>query len=518
MIAIPKTSGSHVIQYGQYSVPSFFMAALKTPQDLTNFVKETLDGKKFIVAIQREAYLHSYGAHGITVEKTAGGAHSLLDGILQATGGTMVALAAGDADNQVVDEKNRVKVPPENPTYTLKRVFIKKKELEGFYYGFANQTLWPLCHAVFVKPIFHNSWWQDYVTVNQKFADAVVEELGDEEGFIWINDYHLALLPTMLRRARPNLKIGVFWHIPWPTYEIYRICPWRKDIETGLFGADFIGFHRGYHVDNFVECCRRDLEIIVDSEPRSITYKDHTTKVANVPAGIDYTEIAREISTQTPTKRLIEKDFGFTYEKLGISVDRVDYTKGIPERLRIIDRFFEKYPEWIGKFTYLMIGAPSRVHIPAYKAINHEISDLVEKINWKYGNGTWLPIQYINKTLPREKIFFYYRLADICMVTSLDDGMNLVAKEYAICNDDKKGMLLLSKFTGAAKDMKSAMLINPYDTEGSAVALYHALQTDEKEKEKRNTELKQVLLENNIYQWGMTFIQDTISETGARTE
>ncbi|EKD67449.1 MAG: hypothetical protein ACD_48C00397G0003 [uncultured bacterium] len=507
---------SHVIQYGQYSVSPYSMAAIKTPKDLTQFVKVALKGKKFIVAIQREAYIHTKSALGITMEKTAGGAHSLLDGILQTTGGTMVALAAGDADSETVDSNNRVMVPPEDPSYTLKRVFIKKKELEGFYYGFANQTLWPLCHAVFVKPIFHNSWWQDYVTVNQKFADAIGEELEDKDGFIWINDYHLALLPTMLRRTHPKIKIGVFWHIPWPTYEIYRICPWRKDIVTGLLGADFIGFHRGYHVDNFVECARRDLEIIVDSEPRSIIYKEHTTKVSNVPAGIDYSEIMHELGNKKPTKQIIEQDFGFTYEKLGIGVDRIDYTKGIPERLKIIDRFFEKYPDFLGKFTYLLIGAPSRLHIPAYKAINHEISDLVEKINWKYGNGTWTPIQYVNKILPRERIFSYYYLADICMVTSLDDGMNLVAKEYAICNQSDKGMLLLSKFTGAAKDMKSALLINPYDIEGSAIALYHALSMDSKEKEKRNKELKTVLAENNIYTWGMKFIQNTMSESGER--
>ena len=240
------------------------------------------------------------------------------------------------------------------------------------------------------------------------------------------------------------------------------------------------------------------------------------TKVDHVPAGVDYTEIIQEIGNKKPTKQMIEQNFGFTYDRLGIGVDRIDYTKGIPERLRIIDRFFEKYPDFLGKFTYLLIGAPSRVHIPAYKAINHEISDLVEKINWKYGNGMWMPIQYINKFIPRAELFLYYQLADVCMVTSLDDGMNLVAKEYAICNQSDKGMLLLSKFTGAAKDMKSAMSINPYDIEGSAIALYHALIMDPKDKVKQNTDLKTVLAENNIYAWGIKFIQNTMSESEER--
>lgn len=484
---------------------------MKTTRDLTRFLKDSMKGKTFVVAIQREAYLHVRNQNGIDVQKSAGGAHSLLDGILTKTGGIMVALAAGNADAEVVDEKNRVPVPPEHPTYILKRVFIKKKELEGFYYGFANQTLWPLCHAVFIKPVFNSSWWQDYVTVNQKFAQAIIEEIPDENGVVWVNDYHLALLPIMLRRIKPKIRIGVFWHIPWPTYEIFRVCPWRKEIIAGMLGADFIGFHRGYHVDNFTECARRDLEVIVDNEPRSIQYKEQTTKLANLPAGIDFEEIREAIEKTSDTGSPIKKDFGISTPIIAIGVDRVDYTKGIPERLRIIDRFFEKYPQYLEKFTYISIGAPSRIHIPAYKQLNHEVVDLVEKINWKYQTSRWKPIEFVNKIIPRERIFHYYHWADVCMVTSLDDGMNLVAKEYVICNQPEKGMLVLSKFTGAAKDLKQAMLINPYDIETSTDALYHALTMDPDEKKRRNTDMKKVLAENNIYEWGIRFLNDTIS-------
>lgn len=480
-------------------------------EDLIKFAKKTLKNRSFVVAIQREPYIHTKTLDGIKVQKSAGGAHTLMDGILKKLGGLMVAVAGGNADSQVVDKMNRVKVPPGEETYTLKRIFLKKKELDGFYYGFANQILWPLSHVVFIKPNFNALWWDDYYSVNQRFAKAILEELQDKDAFVWVNDYHLALLPQMLKSARPNLKIGTFWHIPWPTYEIFRICPWRRQILAGLLGSDFIGFHRGYHVENFVECARRELEVIIDSEPRMVVFKDHETKLANLPAGIDYHEIKEKIEKNKDiTKQIIKDDFGFDYQYLIIGVDRIDYTKGLVERLKILDRFFEKYPQFQGKLVYLSIGAPSRLHIPAYKTLNREIIDLTEKINWKYMSGDWQPIHFVNRIISREKIFSYYRLADACLVTSLDDGMNLVAKEFVICNDPKKGVLLLSKFTGAAKDMKSAFLINPYDIEGTVDSLFQALSLKPEEKLKRNNEMRDVLKENNIYKWAIDFIKNSV--------
>ncbi len=481
-------------------------------EDLIKFAKKTLKNRKFVVAIQREPYIHLKTPDGIIMQKNAGGAHILLDGILRQLGGLMVAIAAGNADALTVDAKNRIQVPPREKKYTLKRIFLKKKELDGFYYGFANQTLWPLCHVVFVKPIFHSSWWQEYVKVNQKFADAILTELNDDDAFVWVNDYHLALLPQFLKASRPSLMVGTFWHIPWPTYEIFRICPWKKELLEGLLGSDFIGFHRGYQVENFIECCRRELGVIVDSEPRSIIYKEHQTKLANLPAGIDYHEIKEKLEKhKTVTKNLIKRDFGFDYQYLAIGIDRLDYTKGLVERLRIIDRFLEKYPEFQEKFVYLAIGAPSRTHIPAYKNLGREITDLIDKINWKYMTGDWQPIYFVNKVLPRDKILAYYKLADVCLVTSLDDGMNLVAKEYVICSPPEKGALILSKFTGAAKDLKQALLINPYDIEQSVDILFQALTMPAAEKIKRNTQMKNIVKENNIYQWGVEFIGDTVS-------
>jgi len=480
--------------------------------DLIKFAKKKLKNKQFVVAIQREPYVHVKTPEGIQLEKAAGGAHILLDGILKQIGGLMVAIGSGSADSLTVDKKGRLKVPPKEKTYTLKRIFLKKKELDGFYYGFANQTLWPLCHAVFVKPRFVNEWWDYYLKVNQKYAEAIIDELDSHDAFIWINDYHLALLPKLLKDYKSSLKIGTFWHIPWPTYEIFRICPWRKQILEGLAGSDFIGFHRGYHVENFIECARRELEVIVDSEPRSIQYKEHQTKLANIPAGIDYHEIKAvlETSHKNVTKKIFLKDFGVTTPYVAVGVDRIDYTKGLPERLKIIDRFLEKYPQFQEKFTYISIGAPSRIHIPTYKALNREVADLVEKINWKYSTTNWLPIHFVNRIVPREKIFYYYKVADACLVSSLDDGMNLVAKEYVICSDNDKGMLILSKFTGAAKDLKAAIQINPYDTEGSADALAIAITMNKEERIKRNKIMDAIVIENNIYRWAIDFIDKTL--------
>lgn len=484
---------------------------MSSSQSLISFIKKQLAGRQLVVALQKQPYMHIKTPKGIVARKGAGGVHILLDGVLKKVGGLMVATSTGDADHEVVDRKNRVKVPPGAEKYTLKRIFLTEKENEGFYYGFANQTLWPLCHAVFVRPIFNSDWWDQYVKVNRKFADSIVEEIGDKKALIWINDYHLALLPTLLRKKSKNLKIGAFWHIPWPTYEILRICPWRREIMAGLLGSDFIGFHRGYHVENFIASARRELGVIFDSEPLTITYKGHTTKIMNLPAGIDYHEVHEKLDkNKKPRPNLIKRDFGFDYKYLALGVDRVDYTKGLVVRLQAIDKLLEKHPRLRGKFVYLSLGAPSRTSIPTYKDYIRRVKDMVRQVNLKYAKGNWKPIYFINKVVPREKIFAYYQLADVCLVTALDDGMNLVAKEFIICNNPEKGMLILSIFAGAAKDLTSAILINPYDTESVANAIYESFHISAEEKKKRNLQMKEVVRENNIYKWAIEFIKNTL--------
>lgn len=489
---------------------------MTTAKDLINFAQETLREKQFVAAIQREPYMHVHTPNGIKAQKTIGGVATLLNGILRKTGGLMVATAAGDADLEVTDTYGRVKMPPHEESYTLKRVKLTKKELDRFYYGFANQTLWPLCHGVFVKPIFRSSWWRSYVNINRRFAKAILDEIKGRDAFVWINDYHFALVPKMLREKRPNLAIGLFWHIPWPTAEIFRICPWRRDILEGMLGADFIGFHRHYHVENLIDCLREEIGVVVESEPRSVLYQKHLTKITHLPSGIDTDEIDHKLQNTNGGRSILEEDLGLTIDSkyLLLGVDRIDYTKGLLERLRIIDRFLEKYPHFQKQVTYLSIGVPSRLPIPAYKAYSSKVQKLATRINNTYQKNGWQPIHFhvVENGVERDRLFHYYRLADVGLVTPLDDGMNLVAKEFVISAKPDKSMLVLSRFAGAAKDLYSSILINPYDTEGSADALHYALTMPTPDKIQRNAEMRRVLEENNIYRWGIEFIRNTTTE------
>lgn len=492
---------------------------MTSSQDLVNFVHEALRGRKFVAAIQREPYSHIRTNSGIKTERSIGGVTILLDSILRKTGGLIVAAAAGDADRDVVDESNKVRVPPGKESYELKRIFLTKKEQDQFYYGFSNQTLWPLCHAVFTKPVFRSSWWRTYVKVNHRFAKAIYKEIGDDEAFVWINDFQLALVPKMLRELNPNVSIGIFWHTPWPTVEIFRICPWRRDILEGLLGADLIGFHRHYHVGNFIDSLREEIGVVVESEPPSVLYRKRLTKLIHLPTGIDTEEIDTIIKDSQPiTRDIIKQDLGFnlTSKYLVLSVDRIDYTKGMIERLRMLDRFFEKYPHYKHQLTHLMIGVPSRLAIPAYKTYHSKVHKLVQRINEKYRHNGWEPIHFITHPIERNRLFTYYHLADIGLVTPLDDGMNLVAKEFAIATKPDRGMLVLSRFAGAAKDLHSAIHINPYDTEGSADALNYALNMSSQERQQRNAEMRRILEENNMYRWGIEFIKHTTSENLAQ--
>lgn len=482
-----------------------------TKKKLASLAKVLLNGKKFIVALNSEPYVHNKTLHGVKVSRGSGGAQNLLDPLLQLTGGSMVSVASGSADDQAVDKKGRVLVPPDKKKYTLRRIFLTKDELENYYNGFSNQTLWPLSHLSFVKPKFEHLWWKTYKRVNQKFTDAIVDEAKNSEALVWVNDYQLCLVPSLLKKIRPSLKVGVFWHIPWPTKEIFSICPWRKDILEGLTAADFIGFHHEQYVKNFMDCTAREMGVSVFPTDSSIHHNNHLTQLGSLPAGVDYSEITEDIANIPSNQDAVKDDFNINYEKLIIGVDRIDHTKGLVERLYILDMFFDKYPEHRGKVTHLMIGAPSRTYIPRYHKLTSDVSDMVERINWKYSLPGWQPILFINNSIPREKIFAYYRCADVCLVTSLEDGMNLVAKEYAICAQENKGVLMLSKFAGAARELSDAILINPYDTVETTRQLHMALTLPKSVKIQVNKKMKKILQVNNIYKWGKEFITATLN-------
>jgi len=475
-----------------------------TKEELAETIKNKFSGYDFIVASNREPYVHEYSGKKVGCVKSIGGLATALDPIMQASKGVWVAYGSGDADRDVVDKDNKIKVPPEEPKYSLKRVWMTKEEENGFYYGYANQVLWPLSHIAYRQPLFDASHWEYYQKVNEKFAEAILEEKRDKKLFVWLQDYHLSVCAEVIKERSPDAIVALFWHIPWPNPEVFRICPQKKRLLEGLLSNDLLGFHLRYHCHNFLDTVNQELEAKVDREESSVTYRNHKTLVRPFPISVDAEAISGMASSEVVRERMksLPEEIDPPYEILCLSIDRVDYTKGILEKIRAVDRFLEKYPEYQGRFVFVQLGALSRLHIKTYKQLIDDIEALAEEVNWKYRSGYWYPIVLVNRRLDYTTHLAYYRLCDLFLVGSLHDGMNLVAKEYIMANVDLKGMLILSQFTGAARELKDAVLINPFDTEGFADALYSTLKMSEKERKKRVRKMQK----NNIYKWAGKFI------------
>jgi len=385
---------------------------------------------------------------------------------------------------------------------------MTKEEENGFYYGYANQVLWPLSHIAYRQPLFDASHWEYYQKVNQKFAAAILEEKRDKKLFVWLQDYHLSLCAEVIKERSPDAIVALFWHIPWPNPEVFRICPQKKRLLEGLLANDLLGFHLRYHCHNFLDSVNQELEAKVNREESSVTYHDHKTLVRPFPISVDAEAISGMAGSEVVRERMksLPEEIDPPYEILCLSIDRVDYTKGILEKIRAVDRFLEKYAEYQGRFVFIQLGILSRLHIKIYKQLIDDIEALGEEVNWKYRSGYWYPIVLVNRRLDYTTHLAYYRLCDLFLVGSLHDGMNLVAKEYIMANVDLKGMLVLSQFTGAARELKDAILINPFDTEGFADALYSTLRMSEDEKKRRVKKMQKVVQENNIYKWAGKFI------------
>lgn len=469
---------------------------------LEETARARLGGARLIVVANREPYIHVYDGDDVRCIKPASGLTTALDPVMRACGGAWVAHGSGDADREVADARGRVAVPPEGPAYTLRRVWLSKEEEQGYYYGFANEALWPLCHAAYTRPRFDPGDWEQYRQVNQKFADAVLDEAADEPAVVFVQDYHFALLPRLVKDVRPDLVVMQFWHIPWPNREVFRICPWQDEILDGLLGNDLLSFHIPYHCDNFLDTVDRGIEARVDPEYAAVTRGGRTTLVRPHPISIDPeagasfapADLARE-------EARLRKQFRLTDPRLLIGIDRVDYIKGIPERFRAVDRLLTLHPEFKGKFRFLQIGAPSRGHIPAYRRLGEELEALADEINWRHGNDAWKPILHVNEHYGPERVHTLYRLATGCVVSSLHDGMNLVAKEFVAARADLRGVLVLSKFTGAARELTDALLINPYAVDEFAEALRLALTMPAAEQERRMRRMRAQVLDQNIYRW-----------------
>jgi trehalose 6-phosphate synthase len=392
-------------------------------------------------------------------------------------------------------------------------VWLSKEEEEGYYYGFANEGLWPLCHIAHTRPIFRAADWQHYQEVNRKFAAAVIEEIGDTPNpVVLVQDYHFALLPKLIKQKKPNARVAIFWHIPWPNPEAFGICPWQRQLVEGLVGADLIGFHIQSHCNNFLQTVDRTLESRVDWEHFSILRQNHRTLVRPFPISVALAE-GESINTDQyridyTERSALLRSLGVEPAFVGVGVDRVDYTKGILERFHAIERFLEKYPKYQDQFTFIQIGAPSRTHIKRYHDLLAELEAEAERINWRFQSGKSKPILFLKRQHSHAEIEPYYRAADFCLVTSLHDGMNLVAKEFLASRSDERGVLILSQFTGAAGELRDALLINPYDIDQTAEAIRTAIEMDPEEKQMRVSRMRRTIREHNIYRWAGNLITE----------
>lgn len=484
-----------------------------TKKDLQQLVKDKLGDYLFIVVSNRQPYVHIFKKGKVECQRGAGGVVTALDPVMQACNGIWVAFGNGDADRKVTDNQGKIKVPQENPSYTLKRVWLTKEEEDGYYYGYSNEALWPLCHMSFNRPSFRKEDWDYYVKVNEKFARAVVSEIGNRKAFVWIQDYHLCLLPRFLKEMAPNqLIVAHFWHIPWPSHEVFRICPQKKEILNGLLANDLLGFHITYHCNNFLDVIDREIESKIDRERNSITRLGHETLVRPYPISVDFhgiNEISNSPDIQDFQKNLID-EFGLSDLKVVLGLDRIDYTKGIPERLLAVDNLLEKHPELKGKIVFLQMGELSRIHIQKYKELNDEINKLVEEINWKHATDGWDPIILVRRHLSFKELLAFYRIGDVLVVSSLHDGMNLVAKEFISSRSDGKGMVVLSQFVGASRELTDAVFVNPYDCNQFSDSLYLALTMSEEERSKRMSKMRQVVENNNIFRWAGKIISELL--------
>lgn len=487
---------------------------LWTEAKLKNLIHAKLGDNSLFVVSNREPYMHilDESTGKTSCIRPASGVVTAIHPILSACGGTWIAHGSGNSDRKFVNSKDKLGVPPEDNRYILKRVWLNKEEEQGYYYGFSNEGLWPLCHNTHTRPVFKESDWCMYKEVNQKFADSILEELPANNPFIFVQDYHFTLLPKMIKDKRPDARIALFWHIPWPTPEAFMICPYQNEILEGMLGSDLIGFHVRNHCNNFLDTANRLLESRVDTEKFSVVRSGKETFIRAFPISIN-SRIGDGSFRVDPIREVekLKKEFGLENQIVAVGVDRIDYTKGIVERILAIDRFLDKYPEYKKKFVFIQLAAPSRTHIKRYHDLIGEIDELVEKINWKHVDGNWKPIIYLKKHFSQDAIQPYYKLGDICIVSSLHDGMNLVAKEYIAERDDLSGALILSQFTGAARELTDAILINPYSVEEFADSIKFTIEMPKEEKKKRMENMRKIITENNIFSWAANIINELVS-------
>ena len=481
-----------------------------TRERLRRLVQREIGDYRIIVVSNRQPYVHELVEGELRCTIPSGGVTTAIDPLMQECAGTWVAHSSGSGDFAAVDENNRVMVPPDRPAYTMRLVRLTEEEERGYYYGLSNEGLWPLCHNAFIEPTFDETDWETYRKVNREFARHVLDEIDGGPAAVFIQDYHLALLPRMLRDADPDVITGHFWHIPWPNYEIFRICPWQEELLDGLLGNDMLGFHIGDHCDEFIEAAARVLGSPVDRDYSLVYHRDEPTLVRPFPISVDFDAIEAEARSAEVADEMdrITSEWRLEGMIVGLGIDRIDYTKGIPHRIRAIERFLEKNPQYIGKVVFVQAGVMSRTNISAYQQLAEQIDALLLEINDRFATDDWRPILYMPTDLPGATLMALRRLANFCVVSSLHDGMNLVAKEYVASRYDNDGVLVLSPFTGAALELTEAVIVNPYAVERFADAIRIAVEMPREIRQTRMASMRAVVQENNIFKWAARSLVD----------
>jgi trehalose 6-phosphate synthase len=477
---------------------------------LREILDRELKGQQVIVVSNREPYIHVRQGDHVVVQRPASGLVTAVEPIMRACSGTWIAHGSGSADREVVDAHDRIAVPLDSPGYSLRRVWLTREEEAGYYYGFANEGLWPLCHIAHVRPTFRATDWGQYERVNRKFAQAVIDESTSRDPIILIQDYHFALLPRMIRDALPDATIITFWHIPWPNPEAFGICPWRERLLDGLLGSTILGFHTQFHCNNFVDTVDRLVEARVDRETFTVSFKEKSTAVKRYPISIEWPPSSQliEKSVEECRAEVRERHNLPKNHKVGVGVDRLDYTKGIEERFRAVEAFLAEHSEWVGRFTFIQIAAPTRASIEEYQNYEQRVRALVTRINARFADGVHPAIILLVEHHEPVEVYQYYRAADVCLVTSLHDGMNLVAKEFVAARDDDAGVLVLSQFTGAARELPEALIVNPYNIEQSSAAIATALEMPRTWQRTRMQLMRSLIREFNVYRWAGRMLID----------
>jgi trehalose 6-phosphate synthase len=475
-----------------------------TAQRLKQTLSRHLRGEKIIIVANREPYIHERApGGGVTVLHPASGLVTALEPVMRACSGVWIAHGSGSADRETADAHGHVPVPPGEESYLIRRVWLSAEEVKGYYYGFANEGLWPLCHIADTRPTFRSEDWKHYQAVNQKFADAVSEEADIEDPIILVQDYHFALAPRLIREQLPKATVLSFWHTPWPNPERFGICPWRNELLEGLLGSSIVGFHTRVHCHNFIDAIDRYLEARIDRERQAVVQRGRTTLVRPYPISTEWpVRWLQAVPSVSECRTSIFTELSLPADALlGVGVDRLDYTKGLEERLLAVERLLERFPALCGRFTFAQLAAPSRTEIDRYRQLNESLESVAARINRRFGRGTYRPIVFLRAHHEPPTVFKYYRAADLCYVSSLHDGMNLVAKEFVAARDDEHGVLVLSQFTGAARELTEALIVNPYDVDEAASALAAALEMAPEEQRARMRSMRAYMSEFNVYRW-----------------